>query len=463
MDTFYILLSFIIPLIVVFGLYAIYFYKSKTWGLIASLLSGIISMTIFLLVLNLTSFNEVENESLMQSWNLFFGVSGKLFVDLILIAVPFFLVLVVASLVFSSDFTTIKKKTYGISFLSLWLQSIIGIVIAMCMIPFILLIPQTLWDSSMSNGDVVKNGGEAAVYNWTMLIVFGLMILSFIVSIIMRLTMKDKVEKFNEWTSKLISYVTTYFKYVVMLVPMVMFDRLTSIGLTTNISEATSQLAIMGIYFSLFLFGSIIIITIIMFMILAISKNDKSIKENIKSIMNFLLIAFSNQSTAVTLPETQNTSKELGVCDEITNLTPTKGLFMGMAMCNGFTPMLISLMILGAGGLLTIGNVLLVGLIIVLLSLSTSGAGSSDYWITFTTMKIMEPFGVTDLLFDLVYLDMLMIVQELNEVTISKPINGIGHLNATLLTDSYHKRTSHNCCSIENKLDQEEGNENTDA
>ncbi len=458
MNTFYISLSFIIPIIIMITFYLIYFLKSRTLGLLVSLITGFLSMITFLVVLNYTSVGNNVDSSLMNNWDIFFGISGTIFIDLILIAVPVFLVLVVASLVFGSDFSTVKKKTYGISFLSLWLQSIIGITIAICLIPLVILIPNELWQNSMS-AEII-HGEESATYNWIMLIVFGLMLLSFVIAIIMRITMKDKVGLFNEWTNKLMSYVTGYFKVIITLVPMVMFDRLTNIGVTTNVSEATSQLAIMGIYFGLFILGSIIIIFIISLMIILMSDKGIQSKDKIKSISKLLLVAFSNQSTAATLPDTQEVAKDLGACEEITNLTPTKGLFMGMAMCNGFTPMLISIMILSAGGLLSLGTVLLTSLVIVTLSLSTSGAGSSDYWITFTTMKIMQPFGVTDLLFDSVYLNMIMVVQEVNEVTISKPINGIGHLNATLLTDKYHKRTSHDincdCNKEENKNDDSE-------
>ncbi len=437
MNTIFILSISIFSILGLIIIYGLYFWKGKVIGLLTSLIFGILGMVLLLILVNVTSFDDTE---ILDTTRDIFAWPGRIFINLILIMVPIYLIFIISSLVFSENFTNIKKRTYGVSFASLLTISLIGIVVAVLLTPFVLLVPDSLW----SNITLDDQGGveETASINWAMIIVFSTIILAFVVSIIIRISLKSKLEKINKNTNMILGFITNYFKLVIKLVPLVLFTRLTTIGMTKEISEASSTLSIMGIYLGLFMFGSIIIFSMLYTYIIFMSDKDKTTKEKIKLINNYLLISFSNQSAAASLQDTQNTVKELGVCDEIATLTPVKGLFMGMVMCNGFTPMLMSIMIFGGAGTLTLTNIFIAAGIIFLLSISTSGAGSSDYWITATTMKIMGPSVVTNEIFDALYLNIILVAQELNEMTIAKPINGLGHISATLTTEKYHQHIS---------------------
>ncbi len=430
-------------------IYFLYFYKGKIWGLISGLLSGIIGMVLLLVLVNASSF---DNHALLDTTREIFELPGKIFIKLILIMVPLYLIFIISSLVFSDHFTNIKKTTYGVSFASLLSLSMIGILVAILMSPLVALIPSTLWENVLPSSMARHGDHGAASINWVMVGIFGVIILTFVISLIIRLSKTEKVNSYHEFTNKIVGWITIYFKTIVKLVPLVLITRLTTIGMTEELHEASSTLAIMGIYLGIYLLGSLIIFTLIYSYILFLSKNNLSIKERAKVLNKYILIAFSNQSAAATLVDTKATAVELGVCEEIASLTPTKGMFMGMVMCNGFTPMLISMMIFAGAGILTLPNILLVAIIIFCLSVSTSGAGSSDYWITTTAMKIMEPMGITSALFDAVYLDMILIVQEINEMTVARTNNGIGHIAATITTEMHHSKQKECECDKE-KMD----------
>ncbi len=435
-------------------IYFLYYYKGKVWGLLASLIGGFVGLITLLVLVNATSFN---SESILQTTGDVFNYPGQIFINLILIMVPIYLIFVISSLVFSENFGNVKKRTYGISFASLLLLSLFGIIIAMMLVPIISLIPNSIWDNAINAGEIetiTRHSEGNFSFNWIILIVFGTIVLTFAISLIMRLTMKDKVENFRNTTKRVSTWITLYYKVVLQLVPLVLLTRLTSIGMTNEMNEATSKLLVMGIYLALYFIGAIIIFITLYLYILFVSDDNKSIKERMSIINKYILTIFANQSLVASLEETQLATQELGVCEEISKLTPTKGLFMGMVMCNGFTPMIMISFLLAAAGALTIGNVLLAGIFIFTLSISTSGAGSSDLWITVTATKMLGVTAITDHIFDAIYLDIILVAHELNELTVAKPIDAIGHVSATLTTDIYHRRVSEceHCVSEYDKL-----------
>lgn len=403
----------------------------------------------FLCLINFTDFNSPE---IIEQTRNSFNIIGWIFIHLILYVVPIYLILIIMSLVFSGDFKNIKKRTYGISVISLLALSVFGMLIALLLLPIIMAIPQSLWDNAIAvGGDITEGEGG---FNWGILLIFGVIILSFAISITARIFMKeDSIVKTNDWVQMLLKYITLYFKGVIFLVPVVLLTRLSTIGMTEEFSDAAAKLLLMLIYIGIYLLGALIILASLFTFIILTSDKRLSVKERTVIIWKYILVAFANQSAAVTLIDTQETSRQLGVCEEISTLTPTKGLFMGMVMCNGFTPMIMSLMILSGGGLITFGAVLTAMLLIFSLSISTSGAGSSDYWITATTMKVMEPFGVTSELFTSIYLNIVLVAHEVNEITVPKTLNGLGHISATLMTEKYHHKVSK--CEHGNNIDED--------
>ncbi len=456
MNTIFILSTSVFIIVSLLLTYGLYLYKGRISGLIMGLVMGLVGMAMFLCLINFTDFNSPE---ILEQTRNSFNIIGWIFIHLILYVVPIYLILIIMSLVFSGDFKNIKKRTYGISVISLLGLSVFGMLIALLLIPIIISIPQSLWDNAIAaGGDIAEGEGG---FNWGILLIFGVIILSFVISITSRILMKeDSIRKTNDIVQTLLKYLTLYFKGVIFLVPVVLLTRLSTIGMTEEFSDAAAKLLLMFIYIGIYLLGALIILGSLFTFIILTSDKNLTFKEKSLIIWKYILIAFANQSAAVTLIDTQETSRELGVCDEISMLTPTKGLFMGMVMCNGFTPMIMSLMILSGGGILTVGAVLTAMLLIFSLSISTSGAGSSDYWITATTMKVMEPFGVTSELFTSIYLNIVLVAHEVNEITVPKTLNGLGHISATLLTEKYHHKVTkcNHDDTVENEAKENESN-----
>ena len=91
-----------------------------------------------------------------------------------------------------------------------------------------------------------------------------------------------------------------------------------------------------------------------------LANNGKTKKENSKIISQHSIHAFSNPNIIGALPSTELTASKLGAKEEIATMTPTKGTFMGLIMCGGFTPMLTILLTAHFGNGLNIQLILAV-------------------------------------------------------------------------------------------------------
>ena len=77
-----------------------------------------------------------------------------------------------------------------------------------------------------------------------------------------------------------------------------------------------------------------------------------------------------------------------------------------------------------------------------MLAISTSGTGSADYTIVLSTIGVL---GISEGF----YATVVMPIQEMNERTITKPNNTLGHLVATQLTERVHSLSEK--CECEEK------------
>ncbi len=424
----FLLVTILLLCISAISLLAINKFVNKVWGLVTGILIGLIFM-ITLIFLK----GDIKQESV----DILKGVVTlpiNLFIDLIIIVIPFFLFFIVASLVFSEHFGKIKKRTYGISLLNLLSLSLFGIIMAMLMIPLINLIPQDLWNFN----NVIESGEEEGVW-WLWIMIIVIILVSFISSLIVRFVLPNKVDSIREIVNTVVKYMGLYFSIVVFFVPVVIMCQFISIGLA---EDELNSLILIQIYLGIFWLGALIIFVALFIMNILLSDKEVSIKEKIKILFNQVLVVFATQSTTASLPTTQKNIQKLGVCEEISLLTPTKGVFMGMVMCNGYAPMLILEFCLASVGMLTPLNVLLVSLLVLSLAISTSGTGSADYFIITTVASIIPGLSLN------VYLSVLMPAQEINERTITRPNNTLGHVYATLLTEKYHQKLSECNCKV---------------
>ncbi len=425
----FLLVTILLLCISAISLLAINKFVNKVWGLVTGILIGLIFM-ITLIFLK----GDIKQESI----DILKGVVTlpiNLFIDLIIIVIPFFLFFIVASLVFSEHFGKIKKRTYGISLLNLLSLSLFGIIMAMLMIPLINLIPQDLWNFN----NVIESGEEEGVW-WLWIMIIVIILVSFISSLIVRFVLPNKVDSIREIVNTVVKYMGLYFSIVVFFVPVVIMCQFISIGLA---EDELNSLILIQIYLGIFWLGALIIFVALFIINILLSDKEVSIKEKIKILFDQVLVVFATQSTTASLPTTQKNIQKLGVCEEISLLTPTKGVFMGMVMCNGYAPMLILEFCLASVGMLTPLNVLLVSLLVLSLAISTSGTGSADYFIITTVASIIPGLSLN------VYLSVLMPAQEINERTITRPNNTLGHVYATLLTEKYHQKLSECNCKKE--------------
>lgn len=427
--------------------------KGKTWAIISAFGLGIIAMIGFMWI-HWAHDSASFDEHILASKDAF-ALVADIFILLVVIALPIYLFAIITDFTLSDEVTNIKKRTYGVSFASLIGLAIFGIIVALLLTPLLLALPDHLFNVDYDHGMEIGGGeeeekggaflgflfGEDGALKWftdwrvLLVVIFG----SLYIGIGFRIATKPNTERRTYWKSffgNINKWVTKYFKVVILLVPFALLTRIAMVGMQ-DIETATDTLSYVGLYVGTWWLGALIIFFALSGFIVAIRPKNISVKETTKIIADQALVSFSTQSTQASLFETQETTRKLGVCDEISKLTPTKGTFMGMVMCNGFSPMLIVIFVILTmnGGQMDWGIFILSALIIVGLTVSSSGQGSADYVI------LTAVFGAINLDWG-IYAGVLLPTQELNERTIRTSNNALGHVAATLLVEKYHKRLS---------------------
>ncbi len=71
--------------------------------------------------------------------------------------IPIYIFLVIVCFILSGDSKKVKKRTYAISFFSLIMLSLIGILVAIFLIPLILIIPRDWFDNSINSNVTESN------------------------------------------------------------------------------------------------------------------------------------------------------------------------------------------------------------------------------------------------------------------------------------------------------------------
>ena len=399
--------------------------KGKKIALLEGFVLGIIGIIIFYVI---GSSIKINDQQIKLSIKLL-GIPGKIFINLIMAIVPLYIFSIIVILFIDEENKDINKKTYATSFATLFGMSLFGITIALFMIPLILLIPGHLTNFNIGESDPIN---IVSILQRYLILIF--VILGFVTGLILKIWgSKNKNIKENSWAlfNNIRKYLYKLIYIIVCIIPFLIVLSLTKISLIGK-GLAGNILGISLIYLGIYLLGSIIIFFILLFSNAKISSSDKSFKEKILLLIEHSLYIFSNQSISVSLPKTQDVLKELGVNTKISNLTPTKGVVMGMVMCNGFTPTLIILMSLNNYGSLTFLYVVLTIFLVFFLMTSSSGSGSADYTITVTSLGILN-------ISNLFYLSTIMPIQEINEFFIAKINNVYGHILASQITNKLNR------------------------
>lgn len=408
----------------------------KTKTIIVSLALGFTMFFALLIVHNTTNVNPTQIDS-VKNWYKWIGV---IFIYLVVLIIPFYIFFITLSFILSDSVTNVRGATYLTSFGSLLALSLFGIIVALAMIPLIYAIPND-WLNITEPGDWVETGGEEGggfiSYFTKWWLILALVILSIFIGLLARLTLNKNKGAYlvlKKTTDRISGVIGEYYKIVVLLVPFVIFTRLTMIGLEEE--NIDSNLGLMGSYLIIFWIGSLFIFGFLYILNILLSNKNISRSEKSKILVDQVAEVFATQSTQASLPMTQDTVRKLGVSDDVSKITPTKGTIMGMVMCNGFSPMLIVLFSIANanGGSIDWVKVIFAVVLVTSFAISTSGQGSADYVITTSVLGILN-------ISTYLYLGVLMPVQEINEKTIRTPNNTLGHIAATQITDKVHRRS----------------------
>ncbi len=410
------------------------FIKGKVWGIMSGFAFGVLGLILILAI-------KPEN---INSARTTFNYISQIFILLMMMAIPFYLLTVIINFIMSENASKMQGKTWIVSFLSLLSLSLIGAIVAMLFIPLMYLIPNGWF--SPNQGNLTAGSGDSAsdiigiiisyFSDWRLIL--SIIAISIIVGLILRFSIKnsEKYRKINNIAKISQDSITKYFEMVIYLVPFVIMTRLMSLGFS-NLSNGDTDhsLSLMFIYMGFYWLGALLIFFALFMFNIMMSSKKMPVNEKIKILLNQVLTVFASQSTQAALPSTQKTSKELGVSEEISQLTPVKGTIMGMIMCNGFSPMLVlilSIMNKHQGNINPGELFAALGLILVL-AITTSGTGSQDYFIILTVIASIN-------VGNWFYLSIVMPVQEINERIIVRPNNSLGHIAATLTTEKFHQK-----------------------
>lgn len=422
-----------ISITIIFGLVVLasILKKGKITGLVVGLAMGLIGLVVLLISMPFidVSINSIDNTRKAL------GILGWLFITFISLAIPFYIFLVIFNFITGENIGKIKVKTFMISFSSLLGLALFGIIVAMILVPIIFIIPEDLFSTFGETDQVQQSSISSFFTDWRLILL--MVSLGIISSVFVRIFYKkDKssIARINLYFGHVLLGLTKYFDCIVRIVPFVIMTRILSLGLLEP-NEAANTFELMGIYMGMFWLGALFIFSVLLISNILLSHKGLSIKKRASILLSHCLTVFGTQSIQASLPQTQISTRELGVSDEISQLTPSNGTIMGMVMCNGFTPMLVIALSLAndPGDMLTIQNIFIVGLLIFGFSISSSGSGSADHTIILTILNI---FSISPGL----YLTVIMPMQEINESTIAKPINSLGHIAATQITEIYHKK-----------------------
>ncbi len=214
-----------------------------------------------------------------------------------------------------------------------------------------------------------------------------------------------------------------------LILPFAIGTRLSTMLMTKAPSE---NLKLVTIWLLVYIFGSIIIFLIFNFISIFFSSKEINKKDKMKYLFNHFTFTLTNPNTIVSLNSTQETTKNLGVSEEISLLTPTKGTLMGLTMCSGFMPMLTLLFTTKVSGDVIDFNLILIATIIIFtISIGTIGMNSVD---SVTVVSALSALNMSNAF----YLSIVFVLAPLTEI-IATINNTSGHIMSTIIVDKFNK------------------------
>ncbi|NOQ50345.1 MAG: cation:dicarboxylase symporter family transporter [Mycoplasmataceae bacterium] len=420
---------------------------NKRKALLVGIVTGLFGLIIFGIIYQysaptdniITIIHERGNLTWIDETKTWLSMPSEIFIDLISLIIPLYVFTALVLLINNKKGDIKKTKSvFTSSIIGLIILPLIGIFVAFMFIPIIKLFPEGMIPVSNETIDIDGNTSIPIIINQLVpysLIIFtdpaflgSVVIFAILIGVTIRGMEKNHQQKHDEVvyffeTLKIVN--SKYISYVILMIPLVIATRIPFLGLTNNLD----QVKFIGWYLVIFIAGATLIMMILVSIILMFSNR------NGKALINHWGSSLGNPSLASMLPITENTVKNLGTCDEVSQITPTLGTSMGLVMCGGFTPTIIALLTANNYGSsqveITIGLILLIFIYVFIASLGTSGVGHADSLIILGVLGTLG-FGPE------IYLTIL-VISPITEF-IAVLVNSTGHIATAIVVEKIHKK-----------------------
>ncbi len=282
---------------------------------------------------------------LTMAWNIF--------MLLLLAVLPIYIFAMISTAFTNARHLGANRKFSIVSFLSLWGMSLLGIVIAICFFPIMLLLKDYMQTDIGDKSSIGIFGGiwpgieeliDKLFKNYGLIAVITVVV-AIIFAIIMN-TLHKYNHKHGERLIKFIEKIKTgvlfYLKYVAYLVPYVISGMI--VVLFANYKNTfLSTVGGLGIFIVIFFIGLITVWSIEFGIVSFLRKGNKESdkKEFRKRTREYVKNDFAVQSAPILFPITVSYVKKLGVDEDVAEKTTTFTTFMGYSMCGGFYPALV--------------------------------------------------------------------------------------------------------------------------
>lgn len=298
-------------------------------------------------------FEEVNN------WLNFFPV---IFLNLLQLAVvPLVFITIIWLVTVKSKESNMSSKSFAQSVGFLALMEIIGIAIAFALIPLLSFVEfdQSIFGSTSFDPETGESIESFTSFwdiiigwfpnNWSSLMAgTSVMITVVFIAWVIGISLRKMDSKGNEAASDLVRFFElfyemfkTFIKWILYLVPFTVFSKMPSL----MYGNAANSWASLGILIGIVFLGLLIAITI-HFIIITLLSNPKTSLRFLNNIKSSWLTSLLTRSSIASMPQHSDALINSGVNDDVANTVPTLGTSMGLSMCAGMYPAMISIITL---------------------------------------------------------------------------------------------------------------------
>ncbi len=358
------------------------------------------------------------------------------------------LVLIIPVLIFTLLVSIINRnrhnsqigfKTFIVSFVSLLLMALIGVIIAFLLTPTIRLIeiPFSSEIEVSSGGnyssipDIINSFAPTSIAIFTSIsVILSVVSIGMITGFLLRSLHKSQHrhgEKIIRFFENLQVVLREYIKLISLLLPVVIISRVSILFL----SDILENVINLGFFFIVFLIGWALIIAIEIFLGLismrrGVDQKENNISRYFKFIRPYWVESLTKVNSSSLLPYTINTVNNLNTDSEIAEFTPTLATTMGQSICGAFYPAFIAIMTANLAGIdLSVQFYIVLFIIIIVTNIGVTGVPGAD---SAVNLIVLGTLGLTSSY----YASILLIEPFLDSIRTLG--NATGFVAATLIT-----------------------------